>query len=141
MVLSVTVGTVVAVCCRALLTSRTLTTLDVVLPIVPLGGAANFTADGFGTFSVTARSGMTVFMILVLGDLVVDRILISWKFGNSKLFPRLLLWGCMVDFGFWPTIKATSVEKSWFSLVSTEVTAADDDMLLFGLRLNLVAPD
>lgn len=148
MVLSVMVDTVVAAGCRELLTSRTLTTLDVVLPTVPLGGAVDFTANCIGMFSVTAGSGMTVFVVFIEGDFVVDRIKISWKFGNNKLFPRFFFWDCMVVFCFWSTIKATSVVKSLyfcvsggFSLVSTEVTAADDVTILFGLRVNLVADD
>lgn len=142
------VDTVVAAGSRELLTSRTLTTLDVVLPTVPLGGAIIFTANCIGVFSVTAGSEMTVFVVFIGGDLVVDRIMISWKFGNNKLFPIFFFWDCMVVFGFWSSIKATSVVKSLyfcvsggFFLVITEVIAADDVIIRFGLRLNLVAAD
>lgn len=142
------VDTVVATGCRELLTSRTLTTLDVVLPTLPLGGGVDFTANCTGMFSVTAGSEKTVFMVFIGGDLVVDGIMISWKFCKKKLFPRDFFWDCMVFFDFWSTIKATSVVKSLyfcvsegFSLVSTEVTAADDVIILFGLRLNSDAAD
>jgi hypothetical protein len=142
------VDTVVAAGCRELLTSRTLTTLDEMLPTVLLGGAVVFTANCIGMFSVTAGSEMTVFMVFTGGDLVVDRIMISWKFGNNKLFPRFFFWDCMEVFSFWFTIEVTSVVKSLyfcvsggFSLVSPEVIAADDVIILFGLRLNLLAAD
>jgi hypothetical protein len=92
MVLSVTVDTAVTVGPKELLTSRTLTTRDVKLPTVPLGGADDFTANCIGEFSVTAGSEMRVFMVFVRGDLVVDRILKSWKFRSNKLFSRFFFW-------------------------------------------------
>jgi hypothetical protein len=136
MVLSVTVDTVVSVGPRELLTSRTLTTRDVMLPNVPLGGAVDFAANCIAEFSVSAASEMRVFIVFVKGDLVVDRIVISWKFGNNKLFSRFFFWDSMVVLGFWSTIKATSVVMplyfcvlEGFFLVSTEVPDADDIVL------------
>lgn len=100
---------------RVFLTSRTLTTRDMLFSFA-LAVAVRLTGSNTDVFSVAAGAGVVVFVAIAGGEIVVDRKM-SRKFGN-QMFSKFLFTGRMVVFGLWSNIKYASVVKSLYFCMS-----------------------